>query len=196
MKLPRRKFLQLTAGTAALPAVSRLAAAQAYPTRPIRHVVPFPPGGATDFIGRPLAQRLKPLLGTVFIENIGGGAGSLGSATVARARPDGYTILLIGTPLYITEALLKRRPQFDPIKDLEPISNVVVNTYAIVVHPAVPAQTLKEFVDYAKANPGKLSYGSPGTGSGNHLTGELLKLRAGNPQPHPCALPRRRSGTH
>jgi tripartite-type tricarboxylate transporter receptor subunit TctC len=97
---------------------------------------------------------LKPVLGTVVIENVGGGGGSLGSAAVAHARPDGYTILLAGNSQYVTETLLKSRPPFDPVKDLEPISNVAVNTYAIVVHPAVPAHTLKKFVDYAKANPG------------------------------------------
>jgi len=181
MKLPRRQFLRLAAAAAALPAVSRIATAQTYPTRPIRLVVPFPPGGVVDFIARPLAQRLKPVLGTVFIENVGGGGGSIGSAAVAHARADGYTILMAGTPQYVTEALLKSQPQFDPFKDLEPISNVAVGAMAIVVHPAVPAHTLKEFVDYAKANAGNVPYGSAGTGSTNHLIGELLKLQAGIP---------------
>ena len=181
MKLPRRQFLRLAAAAAALPAVSRIATAQTYPTRPIRLVVPFPPGGVVDFIARPLAQRLKPVLGTVFIENVGGGGGSLGSARVAHARPDGYTILMAGTPQYVTEALLKSQPQFDPFKDLEPISNVAVGAMAIVVHPAVPAHTLKEFVDYAKANAGNVPYGSAATGSTQHLIGELLKLQAGIP---------------
>jgi tripartite-type tricarboxylate transporter receptor subunit TctC len=180
----RRDFIMLiggTAGVAAVPAVSSIALAQAYPTRPIRLVVPFPPGGVFDFIGRPLAERLKPVLGTVFIENVGGGGGTLGAAAVAHARPDGYTILLGGTTQYVTEALLKSRPQFDSIKDLAPISNVAVTTFAIVVHPAVPAHTLKEFVNYAKANPGKVSYGSAGAGTLNHLAGESLKLLAGIP---------------
>ena len=97
MKLPRRQFLHLAAGAAALPAVSRIARAQAYPTRPIRLVIPFPPGGAFDAVGRPWADKMKPLLGTVVVENIGGGGASLGAAAVARARPDGYTILLGGT---------------------------------------------------------------------------------------------------
>ena len=182
MKLPhRRQFLHLAAGAAALPTVSRLARAQTYPTRPIRLVVPAPPGGVLDFIARPLAQRLKPVLGSVFIENVSGGAGSLGSARVAHARADGYTILLAGTSHYVTEALLKSRPQYDPINDLAPISNVAVGAMAVVVHPAVPAHTLREFVDYAKANTGNVPYGSAGTGSINHLTGELLKLQAGIP---------------
>src|ERR1700680_1057978 len=115
MKIPRRQFLRLAAGAAALSGASRIATAQTYPTRSIRLVVPFPPGGVVDFIGRPLAQRLKPVLGTMFIENVGGGGGSLGSAMVAHARPDGYTILLAGNSQYVTEALLKSRPQFDPI---------------------------------------------------------------------------------
>jgi tripartite-type tricarboxylate transporter receptor subunit TctC len=182
MQIPRRKFLHLAAGAAVLPAVSRIARAQTYPTRPIRLVVPFPPGGVFDFVGRPLAERIRPVLGTVFIENVGGGGGSLGGATVAHASPDGYTLLLGSTVQYVIEVLLKSRPQYDPIKDLMPIANVTINTFAIVVHPAVPAHSLKEFVDYAKANPGRASYGTAGAGTLNHLTGELLKLQAGIPQ--------------
>jgi tripartite-type tricarboxylate transporter receptor subunit TctC len=179
MKFPRRQFLHLTAGAAALPVASRIAMAQAYPTRPIRLIVPYPPGGVFDFVGRPLVEHLRPLLGTVFVENIGGGSGTLGAATVTRARADGYTILLGGTAQYVNEALLKSRPQFDPLKDLAPIANVAITTFAIVVNPAVPARTLKEFVDYAKANPGKLSFGSTGAGGMNHLTGESFKMEAG-----------------
>jgi tripartite-type tricarboxylate transporter receptor subunit TctC len=127
-KLLRRQFLCWATGTAAVSALSRVALTQSYPTQPIRLVVPFPPGGVFDFIGRLLADRLRPVLGGVFIENIGGGGGTLGAATVAHARPDGYSILLGGTSQYVTEALLKSRPQFDPIKDLAPISNVAVTT--------------------------------------------------------------------
>src|SRR3954452_3743727 len=118
MKLRRRQFLRLAAGTAALPAVSRIARAQAYPSRPIRLVVPFPPGGAYDGLARPWADRIKPLLGPVIIENIGGGGASLGAAAVARARPDGYTLLLGGSLPHVNEALLKTRPLYDPGKDL------------------------------------------------------------------------------
>ena len=181
MKLPRRQFLHLAAGAAALPAISRIAWAQAYPTRPIRLVIPFPPGGAFDAVGRPWADKMKPLLGTVVIENIGGGGSSLGAAAVARARPDGYTILLGGTQTHVNEALLKSRPLYDPVKDLDPIAGVAANVLCIAVHPAVPAQTLKEFIAYAKANPGKLSYGHSGVGSIQHLTGELFKSLAGTP---------------
>jgi tripartite-type tricarboxylate transporter receptor subunit TctC len=150
-----------------------------YPDRPIRLVVPFPPGGGYDAVGRPWAERVKLLLGTVVIENQGGGGSSLGAASVARARPDGYVILLGGSSTHITEAILKSRPLYDPLKDLEPISNIVVAPFALAIHPSVPAHTLREFIDYAKANPGKLSYGHAGVGSLNHLTGELLKSLTG-----------------
>jgi tripartite-type tricarboxylate transporter receptor subunit TctC len=161
---------------------SRAAFAQAkYPDRPIRLVIPFPPGGGFDAIGRPWAEKIKPLLGTIVVENQGGGGSSLGAATVARARPDGYTILLGGSSTHITEAILKSRPLYDPLKDLEPISNVAVAPFALAMHPSVPATTLLEFIAYVKANPGKLSYGHAGVGSLNHLTGELLKSLAGIP---------------
>src|SRR5258707_5102702 len=181
MRLPRRRFLQLAAGACALPAASRIASAQSYPTRPIRLVVPFPRGGAFDPIGRPWADRMKSLLGAVVIENIGGGGGSVGAAQAARARADGYTLLLGGETTHITEALLKNRPQFDSLKDLEPISGIAITAFALAVHPAVPVNDLNELVAYAKANPGKLSYGSAGTGSLNHLTAEAFKLRVGLP---------------
>jgi tripartite-type tricarboxylate transporter receptor subunit TctC len=156
--------------------------AQAYPSRPIRLVIPFPPGGAFDAVGRPLAERMKPRLGTVVIENIGGGGSSLGAAAVARAKPDGYTILLGGTQTHVNEALLKTRPLYDPTKDLDPIAGVAANVLCIAVHPTVPVQTLQEFVAYAKANPGKLSYGHSGVGSIQHLAGELFKSLAGTPE--------------
>jgi tripartite-type tricarboxylate transporter receptor subunit TctC len=181
MRLSRRKFLHLAAGVAVLPAASRIARAQTYPTRPIRLVVPFPPGGAYDTIGRPWADQMKSRLGTVVIENIGGGGGSVGAAQASRARADGYTLLLGGATTHITEALLKNRPQFDPLKDLEPISGIAITAFALAVHPSVPVHNLGELIDYAKANPGKLSYGSAGTGSLNHLTAEAFKLRVGLP---------------
>src|SRR5262249_13042787 len=127
MKLFRRTFLRLAAGGAALAAVSRMARAQSYPARPIRLVVPFPPGGGYDLGGRPLVDELKPLLGTVVIENIGGGGASLGAAAVVRAAADGYTILLGGTQTHLNEALLKSRPLYDPVKDLDPIASVAAN---------------------------------------------------------------------
>ena len=182
MTLPRRQFLLQVASAAVLPALSSFASAQAYPSRPIRLVVPAPPGGSYDAIGRPWADKMKHLLGTVVVENIGGGGSSLGAAAVARARPDGYTILMGGTLTHVNEALLKSKPLYDPIRDLEPIANVAENFFGIAVHPSVPAQTLKEFIAYAKANPGKVSYGHAGVGSATHLTGELFKSLAGTPE--------------
>ena len=182
MRLSRRNFLHLTAGTVALPTLPRIAMAQAYPSRPIRLVIPFPPGGAFDAVGRPLADKIKPLLGTVVIENIGGGGSSLGASAAARARPDGYTILLGGTQTHVNEALLKSRPLYDPVKDLDPIAGAAAYFLGVAVHPSVPVQTLKELIAYAKANPGKLSYGHSGVGTIQHLTGELLKSLAGTPE--------------
>src|SRR3954470_13596959 len=179
MKTSRRTFLHLAAGGAALPAIAPAAVAQTYPTRPIRLVVPFAPGGAFDAIGRPWADKMKPLLGTVVVENIGGGGSSLGAAAVARAVPDGYTILLGGTQTHVNESLLKSRPLYDPVKDLAPIAAAAAYFLGIAVHPAVPAQNLGELIAYAKANPGKLSYGHAGVGTIQHLTGELFKLLAG-----------------
>ena len=182
MKLLRRRFLHLAAGAAALSALPRIARAQSYPSRPIRLVVPFPPGGAFDFIGRPWAERMKSLLGTIVVENIGGGGSSLGAANVARASPDGYTLLLGGTQTHVNEALLKNRPLYDPVKGLDPITGVAAYFFAFVVNPAVPAQTLKELIAYAKANPGKLSYGHAGVGTTQHLSGELFKSLTGTPE--------------
>jgi tripartite-type tricarboxylate transporter receptor subunit TctC len=146
----------------------------------VRFIVPFPPGGAYDYIGRPWAERIKPYLGnTVVVENMGGAGGGIGAGFVSRQRPDGYTLLLGGATTHITEGLLKTKPTYDPLKDLEPVSGIAVTAFAITVHPSVPASNLKELIAYIKANPGKLSYGSAGHGSLNHLTGELLKLRAG-----------------
>jgi len=181
MRLPRRRFLHLAAGAAALSAVSRISRGQAFPTRPIRLVIPFPPGGAFDAVGRPWAEKMKPLLGTVVVENIGGGGASIGAAAVARAQPDGYTLLLGGTLPHVNEALLKSRPLYDPVKDLDPIAGIAANVLCIAVHPSVPVRTLEELIVYAKANPGKLSYGHAGVGSIQHLTGELFKSLAGTP---------------
>ena len=180
----RRRDL-LTLGAAALAARGLLAstarATSNYPERPVRLIVPFPPGGGFDAVGRPWADRIKPFLGTVFVENQGGGGSSLGAATVAHSSPDGYTLLLGGSSTHVTEAILKTRPLYDPIKDLEPISNIAVSPFALAVHPSIPVTTLAKFIDYDKANRGKLSYGHAGVGSLNHLTGELFKSLAGLP---------------
>jgi tripartite-type tricarboxylate transporter receptor subunit TctC len=177
----RRGFFELVGGAAASAAMPLVGAAQAYPSRPIRLVVPFPPGGAFDAVGRPWAEKIKPLLGTIVIENIGGGGASLGAAAVTRAQPDGYTLLLGGTQTHLNEALLKAKPMFDPVKDLDPIASVASYFLGIAVHPSVPVRTIRELVDHAKANPGALSYGHAGVGTIQHLTGELFKTRVGAP---------------
>jgi tripartite-type tricarboxylate transporter receptor subunit TctC len=187
MKFSRRGLLRFGVAAAALSPLSRIASAQTYPTRTIRLVVPFPPGGAFDFVGRPWAEKMKALLGTVVVENNGGGGGSLGAAAVAHAQPDGYTLLLGGTLPHVNEALVKRKPLYDPVKDLEPIAGIAANFLCIAVHPGVPAQTLQELIAYAKANPGKLSYGHAGVGSIQHLAGELFKSLAGTPEIVPVA---------
>ena len=170
-------------GLAALSAPALLAQprfAQAkYPDRPVRLIVPFPPGGAYDTIGRPWADRMKAMLGTRRGREHRRRGRRRRRGAASRSRPDGYTLLLGGATTHITEALLKTKPTYDPLKDLEPISPIAVTAFAIAVHPSVPAKDLKEFVAYVKANPGKVSYGSAGHGSLNHLTGELFKLRAG-----------------
>src|SRR5437667_2833390 len=142
----RRDVLGLAALSAAALAPRRLLAQSGYPDRPIRLVVPFPPGGGYDAVGRPWAEKMKAALGTIVVENMGGGGSSLGAAAVARARADGYTILLGGSSTHVTEAILKSRPLYDPLKDLDPISNIAVAAFALAIHPAVPAKTLKEFI--------------------------------------------------
>jgi tripartite-type tricarboxylate transporter receptor subunit TctC len=178
----RRDVLVSVLAALSMPSLTRPVLGQAkYPDRPIRLVVPFPPGGGYDAVGRPLADKMRPVLGSMVIENMGGGGSSLGAAAVARARPDGYTILLGGSSTHVTEAVLKSKPQYDPLKDLDPIANLVLSAFAFAIHPNVPAGTLKEFIDHAKANPGKLSYGHAGVGSLNHLTGEMLKALTDTP---------------
>src|SRR4051812_32140778 len=143
-----------------------LAVAQAkYPERPIRLVIPYPPGGVYDATGRPWADKVKSLLGTIVIENIGGAGSSLGTAAVARAQPDGYTILLAGNSGLVINPIASAKSPYDPVKDFEPIAILGLNANAIEVHPSQPIRRLKELIDYAKANPGKLSYGSSGVGT-------------------------------
>jgi len=178
MKLTRRQVLRLAAGVAALPAFSPVAKAQTYPSRPIRLVIPYPPGGVYDATGRPWAEKAKLRLGTIVIENIGGAGSSLGTAAVARAQPDGYTILLGGNSGLVINPIASSKLPYDPVKDFEPIAIIGRNPTAVVIHPAQPIKTLKELIDFARANPGKLSYGSSGVGTPNHLIGERLKMLA------------------
>lgn len=181
MKARRRAFLQLALGVATAHAMPPIAQAQAYPARPVRFVIPFPPGGAFDAVGRPLADRFKSLLGLVVVENLGGGGASIGAASVAHARPDGYTLLLGGTLPHVNESLLKSQPLYDPVKDLDPIAAVAANALCVAVHPSVRVNSLDELIAYAKSHPGELSYGHAGLGSIQHLTGELFKSLTGTP---------------
>jgi tripartite-type tricarboxylate transporter receptor subunit TctC len=149
-----------------------------YPERPIRVVVPTAAGGISELVIRSWAAQMKGLLGPVFIENQGGGGGAIGATAVARSNPDGYTILLgsVATHVHMAAAL-----PYDPVWDFAPISILVVTALSVVIHPSVPARTLQELIDYAKANPDKLSYGSGGIGSVGHLAGELFKSITGTP---------------
>ena len=176
----RRDLLTWSLALPALPMAWRRAAAQSkYPVRPIRLVIPFPPGGVYDAVGRPWADRVKSSLGTVVVENIGGAGGSLGAAAVARSPSDGYTLLLGGGGALVLTPIASSRPPFDPVRDFEPIALLVTTGLAIVVHPSLPVKTLAELIDHARSNPGKLSYGSAGVGSMNQLAGELFKSLSG-----------------
>ena len=179
--LTRRNLLAHGLAVLSAPALaSRPAFAQSkYPDRPIRLVIPYPPGGVNDAIGRPWAEKMRSTLGTVVVENIGGAGGMLGATAVVRAPPDGYTILLTNNSILVVNPIASTRKLYDPMKDFEPIAVLIVNCLALAVHPSVPVRTLKELIEYAKSNPGKLSYGSAGIGTGNHLTGELFKSLTG-----------------
>src|SRR6266508_3600051 len=179
MKLPRRNFLHLAAGAAALTAVSRIAKAQAYPTRPVRLIVPIAPGGASDILARLMGQWLSERLGQPFIiDNRPGAGGNIGTETVVRAPPDGYTLLMVGTFSAIN-ATLYDKLNFNFIRDIAPVAGVLRGPYVAVVNPSVPAKSVPEFIAYAKANPRKLNMASAGTGTGSHIAGELFKLMAG-----------------
>ena len=165
MKFHRRAFMHLAAGAAALPAVPHVARAQAYPSRPVRIVVGFPAGGATDIQARLMGEWLTERLGQQFIvENRAGASGNIGTEAVAKAPADGYTLLQIVTPHAINAALYSNL-NFDFIRDIAPIICLARLAYVVVVNPSVPATTLPEFIAYAKANPGKINYGSAGQGT-------------------------------
>jgi tripartite-type tricarboxylate transporter receptor subunit TctC len=179
VKLPhRRQFLHLTAGAAALPAVSRIAMAQAYPERPVRIIVGFPPGGATDILARLIGQWLSERLGQQFIiENRAGAGGNIGTEAVVKAPPDGYTLLQVATPNGLSAALYTNL-NFNFVRDIAPVIGVMRTSFVIVVHPSVPATTVPEFIAYAKANPGKVNMASAGNGTPHHIFGELFKMMA------------------
>ena len=180
MKLPhRRRFLHLAAGAAALPALSRIARAQTYPSRPVRWVVPFPPGGVTDIVARLMGQWLSERLGQPFvIENRPGAGGNIGAEAVVKAAPDGYTLYLSSSPNAIS-ATLYDNLNFNFIRDIAPVASISISPLVMEVNPSVPAKTVPEFVAYAKANSGKLNMASNGNGTTSHLAGELFKMMTG-----------------
>jgi tripartite-type tricarboxylate transporter receptor subunit TctC len=191
MKLPRRIFLHLIAGAAALPGVSRIAWAQAYPTRPVRLIVPYAPGGASDTVARLMGQWLSQRLGQPFvIENRPGANGNVATEAVVRASPDGYTMLMAGAYNAIN-ATLYDKLNFNFIRDIAAVAGLVRVPNVMVVHPSVPATTVPEFIAYAKANPGKISMASAGSGAPSHVSGELFKMLAGVDMVH---VPYRGSG--
>jgi tripartite-type tricarboxylate transporter receptor subunit TctC len=178
MKLPRRRFLYLLGGAAAS-AISPVAQAQAYPSRPVRIIVPTAAGGAADILARLVAQRLSDRLGQQFVvENRPGGGSNVATEVVVKAPPDGYTLLLVTTSAAINETLYDKL-NFNFIRDIAPIAGICRSQLVMVVNPSVPVRTAAEFVTYAKANPGKLSMASGGAGAGTHLAGELFKMMAG-----------------
>jgi tripartite-type tricarboxylate transporter receptor subunit TctC len=179
MKFPRRAFMHLAVGAAALPAVPRIARAQAYPSRPVRIVVGFPAGGATDIQARLMGEWLTERLGQQFIiENKPGASGNIGTETVAKAPADGYTLLQVVTPHAINAALYSNL-NFDFMRDIAPIICLARLAYVVVVNPSVPATTLPELIAYAKANPGKINYGSAGQGTPQNIACELFKMMTG-----------------
>src|SRR5215510_13956500 len=172
MKIVRRYFLSVAGGMIATLAVSPSAWAQTYPARPVRVIVPFAPGGATDIIARPILQELSKRLGQQFyVENLPGASGNIGTAHAAKAAPDGYTILLAYSSHASNQFMFDKLP-FDPIKDFAPITIVVTSPAVLSVHPSLSPKTVDELVALIKANPGKFSFASGGTGTQPHLAGE------------------------
>jgi tripartite-type tricarboxylate transporter receptor subunit TctC len=179
MKLPRRNFLHLAAGAAALPAVSRIAWAQAYPTRPVRLIEGFGAGSAPDILARLIGQSLSEQLGQSFvIENRSGAASNIATEAVVRAAPDGYTLLLV-TASNAINATLYDKLGFNFIRDIAPVASICRVPLVMEVHPSVPTKTVAEFIAYAKANPGKINMASAGTGSIPHMAGEMFKMMTG-----------------
>jgi tripartite-type tricarboxylate transporter receptor subunit TctC len=178
MKLPRRRFLQLATGAVAFPAVARVAWAQAYPSKPVRIIVPFPAGNATDIVARLVGQSLSERLGHSFIiDNRPGAGGNIGTEAGAKSAPDGYTLMLVSPSAAISPALYEKL-NFNPLRDIAPVAGVGSAPYIVTLNPSFPAKTVPEFIAYAKANPGKVDYASTGSGSASHLCGELFKALA------------------
>ena len=178
MKLPRRKFLHLVLGAAALPTIWRVAWAQSYPTRPVRIVVPLPAGGAADIVARLIAHWLERLGQPVIVENKPGAGTNVGVQAVLNAPPDGYTLLLFGTASAINATLYEQLP-FNFLRDIAPVSGLVGFPLVMEINQSVPAVTVAEFIAYAKANPGKINFASAGIGTAPHLAGELFQAMTG-----------------
>jgi tripartite-type tricarboxylate transporter receptor subunit TctC len=179
MRLPRRRFLQLAAGTTALSALSGFASAQSYPVRPVRVIVPYSPGGPTDVCARLVAQKLSDRLGKQFyVEDVVGAGGNIGTGQAARTAPDGYTILITVNSYVINPTLYQKVP-YDALKDFEAVTQIAIFQSAMFVHPSVPARTVSELVTLIKANPNKYSFASPGFGTPSHLLGEQFRVAAG-----------------
>jgi tripartite-type tricarboxylate transporter receptor subunit TctC len=178
MKLPRRKFLHLAVGAAALPAVSRFALAQTYPSRPVHIVVGYPPGGVTDIVARLIAPWLSERLGQSFVvENRPGASSNIATEAVAHATPDGYTLLLVSSS-NAANVTLYEKLNFNFIRDIAPVASIARDAFVMVVNPSFPAKTVPEFIAYAKANPGKLNMATSGSGSGSDLFGQLFRVMA------------------
>jgi tripartite-type tricarboxylate transporter receptor subunit TctC len=191
IKLPRRDFLQLAAGAAAFPAVSRSAKADIYPSRPVRIVVGFAPGGPNDIAARIIGQWLSDRLGQPFIiDNRPGASGNIATETVVKAAPDGYTLLIIPLSSTVNATLYKNLP-FVFLRDIAPIATISRNIFVMEVHPSMPVKTGPEFIAYAKANPGKINWASPGSGTGPNMAAELFKMMTGITMVH---VPYRGSG--
>jgi tripartite-type tricarboxylate transporter receptor subunit TctC len=180
MKLPRRDFLHLLAGAAALPTASRIARAQAYPTRPVRVIVPFAPAGTTDILARLIGQWLSERLGQPFvIENRPGASTMIGTEAVVRSPADGYTLMVFGTASAINATLYENRISYDFLRDIAPVASILRVPNVVAAHPSLPVRTIPELIAYAKANPGRINVESPGAGTSSHLGGELFKVMTG-----------------
>src|SRR5262245_43358 len=179
MRLPRRNFLHLAAATAALPAMARVARGQAYPSRPVRVIVPAAAGGPSDVIGRLIAQKLSEAWKNPFIvENLPTGAGNVAVGLAAKAPPDGYTILVPSSAVVVNPSLYAKLP-YDTVRDFAAVTLAAASPHVLTVNPSVPAKTVQELISLVKANPGKYSYASPGTGTTGQLSGELFRISLG-----------------
>ena len=184
MNLPRRQILALAAGAAALPVMSRCAWAQAYPTRPVRVMVGFPPGGVTDIVGRLAGQWLSERFGQPFIiENRPGAAGNIATEAVVNAAPDGHMLLMV-SPAHTVNATLYDKLSFNFIRDIAPVAGIMRVPNVLAINPSLPVTTVPEFIAYVKANPGRINMASGGNGSSQHVTGELFNMMTGTTMVH------------